>query len=156
MLKKLPGLLVLCGFALIPALVAPSFLLGRAPERTVSLAQDTPIVQEVTPPAPPPPQPKEVVFVTVTAYSSTPDQTDNTPFHTANGKAVGEGIVAANFLSLGTQLRIPEVFGDKIFTVQDRMHERFERRIDIWMPSRKEAKLFGIRDLMVEVLSEER
>ena len=35
--------------------------------------------------------------VVATAYSSTPDQTDSTPFTTASGTQVRDGIIAANF-----------------------------------------------------------
>lgn len=180
LLKKLPGLLALCEFALIPFLViSPSLSVGVAHvedppgrdnarsagvyppqggtqggtqgaalhERTISTATPS----EVQIAAVSEPTPREVIQVTVTAYSSTKDQTDNTPFHTANGNEVRDGIVAANFLPLGTQVRIPEVFGDKIFTVLDRMHERFDRRIDIWMPTREAAQEFGIRYLQIEI-----
>src|SRR5437868_1496729 len=38
----------------------------------------------------------------ITAYSSTEDQTDDSPFITASGAHVADGIVAANFLPLHT------------------------------------------------------
>ena len=88
---------------------------------------------------------------TITAYSSTPDQTDSTPFITANGMTVNDNLVAANWLKFGTRVRIPEYFGDKVFVVADRMHPRFDNRLDVWMPSREEAMNFGLRKLTVEV-----
>jgi 3D (Asp-Asp-Asp) domain-containing protein len=88
---------------------------------------------------------------TITAYSSTADQTDSTPFITANGMTVNDGIVAANWLKFGTRVRIPEYFGDKVFVVADRMNSRYDDRLDIWMPSRDEAINFGLRNLTVEV-----
>lgn len=158
LLKKLPRLLALCEFALIPFLViSPSLPIGVAhnnvPENVEkgfapgrgNEARITSATQSTS-------KPKEIMPVTVTAYSSTPDQTDDTPFHTANGMNVKDGIVAANFLPLGTKLRIPEAFGEKIFTVFDRMHERFDQRIDIWMPTREAAQEFGIRYLNIEIL----
>lgn len=91
--------------------------------------------------------------VTVTAYSSTPDQTDSTPFITANGQHVRDGIIAANFLPFGTRVRFPELYGDKVFTVEDRMHPRFPMRADVWMEERGEAVRFGIkRNVTLEVL----
>lgn len=90
--------------------------------------------------------------VLVTAYSSTPDQTDSTPFTMANGKHVYDGAVAANFLPFGTLVRFPDSFGNKIFTVEDRMHERFSDRMDIWMPTRQEAINFGVRVITVEII----
>jgi len=90
--------------------------------------------------------------VVVTAYSSAPDQTDSTPFIMANGKHVYDGAVAANFLPFGTLVKFPDLYGDKIFTVEDRMHPRFSHRMDIWMPSREEALRFGLRRTTVEII----
>ena len=89
---------------------------------------------------------------TVTAYSSTVDQCDSTPFITANGTHVRDGIVAANWLKFGTRVRIPEMYGDKVFVVTDRMHPRFDNRLDIWMAERSDAVAFGLRHLTIEVL----
>lgn len=90
--------------------------------------------------------------IVVTAYSSTPDQTDDTPFITASGKVVEDGIVASNFLAFGTKLRLPELFGDKIFIVEDRMHQRFSSdRLDIWFPDRETAQEFGIKTTVMEI-----
>jgi 3D (Asp-Asp-Asp) domain-containing protein len=88
----------------------------------------------------------------VTAYSSTVDQCDDTPFITANGTRVRDGIVAANWLKFGSRIRIPEMFGDKVFVVTDRMHPRFDDRLDIWMSEREDAIQFGLRRLDIEVL----
>lgn len=96
-------------------------------------------------------RPKRVMYVTVTAYSSTPDQTDDTPFIAATGKRVHDGMVAANFLRFGTRVRFPDNFGDKNFFVEDRMHERFSDRMDIWMETREEAIQFGKRRIKVEI-----
>lgn len=92
------------------------------------------------------------VWATVTAYSSTPDQTDDTPFITAKGTFVRDGIVAANFLEFGTKVRIPELFGDKIFVVEDRMHRRYSDRVDIWFPDRETAILFGKQQAVIEIV----
>ena len=91
--------------------------------------------------------------VIVTGYSSTPEQTDSTPFITASGSRVRDGIVATNLLPFGTKIRIPEIYGDKIFTVEDRMHSRKTVNVDIWFASYWEAKTFGITDSYIEVLN---
>lgn len=91
-------------------------------------------------------------YVTLTAYSSTVDQCDSTPFITANGTHVHDGTIAANFLRFGTKVRIPEYFGDQIFTVEDRTHPRYGDRVDIWMETRQQALNFGKRRLKIEVL----
>jgi len=49
------------------------------------------------------------ILVVITAYSSTVDQTDDTPFITANGSFVRDGIVANNMLPFGTKIKIPEL-----------------------------------------------
>jgi len=91
--------------------------------------------------------------ITVTAYSSTPDQTDDSPFITASGAWVYDGIVASNFLPFGTKVRFPELFRDKIFTVDDKMHNRFaDTRVDIWFSDRESAKEFGIKETIMEIL----
>ena len=90
--------------------------------------------------------------VIVTAYSSTPDQTDSSPFITANGTFVRDGIVACNFLPFGAKVRFPELYGGKIFTVEDRMAKRNSHKIDIWMETRSEAIQFGVKRLAMEML----
>lgn len=90
--------------------------------------------------------------ITVTAYSSTVDQCDDTPFITANGTHVRDGIIAANSLAFGTKVQFPDVFGDKIFVVEDRMNARYSDRADIWFETREEAKQFGIKKLRMIVL----
>src|SRR3989344_3213041 len=67
----------------------------------------------------------EEMILAATAYSSTPDQTDDTPFITAKGTTVRDGIIAANFLPFGTRIKIPDIYGDKIFVVEDRMNRRY-------------------------------
>jgi len=90
--------------------------------------------------------------VVVTAYSSTKNQTDETPFVTASGTWVREGIVAANFVPFGTRIKLPDIYGDKVFVVEDRMHHRKKYQVDIWFASYSEAKSFGAKRTVVEVL----
>ncbi|MFH0791647.1 MAG: hypothetical protein V1905_00275 [bacterium] len=97
-------------------------------------------------------EPIERFNVVVTGYSSTIEETDDTPFITAANTAVRQGIVAANFLSFGTKIRIPEVYGDMVFVVEDRMNVRNRRNVDIWFPSHPEAKEFGVKRTYIEVL----
>lgn len=86
---------------------------------------------------------EDAIKVWITAYSSSPDETDDTPNTTASQTRVRDGIVAANFLPFGTLIKIPEFFGDKIFVVEDRLHRRKKWVVDIWMPSKEEALEFG-------------
>ena len=48
--------------------------------------------------------PDRVVTVSMTAYNSLPEQTDSTPFTTAMGSTTRHGVLAANFVPLGTPL----------------------------------------------------
>lgn len=89
--------------------------------------------------------------VLVTAYSSTLDQTDASPFITARGTLVRDGIIAANFLPFGTKVRLPKIWPHKIFTVEDRMHARFSDRVDIWFATREEALAFGLKITELEI-----
>lgn len=96
-------------------------------------------------------KPRKIILVTVTAYSSTLDQTDDSPFVTASGTWVHDGTLAANFLPFGTKVRLPDHFGNKIFVIEDRMNPRFGRRADVWVETREAAKQFGIRRLKMEI-----
>lgn len=95
---------------------------------------------------------KSVMTVRATAYSSTPDQTDSTPFVTAMGTQVRDGIIAANFLPFGTKIRIPRIYGAKIFVVEDRMNRRYWHVVDVWFPDRASAMEFGNRTIEIEIL----
>lgn len=88
--------------------------------------------------------------VTATAYSSTVAQTDLTPCITAAGTRVRQGVVATNFLPLGTRLNI----GDEEFVVEDRMNARYNGKfiIDIWHPTTRLAREFGAQTLNIEVI----
>ncbi len=90
---------------------------------------------------------------TVTAYSSTPGQTDNTPYITAMGTFVRDGIVACNFLKFGTKVRLPQVYGDKVFVVEDRMALRNSHKLDVWMDTIDSARQFGVKKLSIEILN---
>lgn len=96
---------------------------------------------------------RENYIVTVTGYSSSIDETDDEPYITASGVYVKEGIVATNFLPIGTKIKIPSLFGDKVFVVHDRMNKRYYYRVDVWFPTKEEAKNFGIHyNVKIEIL----
>lgn len=94
---------------------------------------------------------RRTITATLTGYSATEDQTDATPCIAASGYDIcenpaGKNVVAANFLPIGTKIQIPKL-GNKVYIVEDRMHERFTDRIDILFPAsaggRTAAKNFG-------------
>ncbi len=100
---------------------------------------------------------KSASLRTMTAYNSEPGQTDDSPCITANGFNVCEhGVedtVAANFLPFGAKVRMPELYGDRVFIVRDRMNSRYKNRIDIWMVNRSDAIQFCVKRVKIEVLA---
>lgn len=95
-------------------------------------------------------------YHSMTAYTSEVAQTDASPCTTANGFNVCkhgiEDTVAANFLPFGTKVRIPEMFGDRVFVVRDRMNRRYPERVDVWFKEKPAAMQFGVRTLRVEII----
>jgi 3D (Asp-Asp-Asp) domain-containing protein len=97
-------------------------------------------------------------FYEVTAYTSEINQCDGDPCHTAMGFNLCtygiEDTIAANFLPFGAKIRMPELFGDKVFVVRDRMNSRFTDRIDVWLKDGHQARHFGVKIAKVEILGE--
>ncbi len=104
---------------------------------------------------------KQRIAATVTAY--TPDPRENGGKGKKSGTAIGTrirpGIVAVSrdLLKSGWN------FGDKIhieglgvFTIEDTMHQRHRRTIDVAVPDRKEAEKIGKRRAIVVTLLEGR
>jgi 3D (Asp-Asp-Asp) domain-containing protein len=110
--------------------------------------------------------------IVATSYSSDPYQTDSTPClpamnydlceHAMNGEV---NTIAANDLPLGTQVRFPELYGDTVFVVRDRMNRRYtgKSRIDFYVAkldadgnvdnvaSKQNAINFGVKRLKMEI-----
>ena len=102
-------------------------------------------------------KPVAIVNMVITAYTSQVAQTDDSPCITASGMDVcergAEDIVATNFnwLPFGTKLKIPELFGDRVFIIHDRMNSRYSKRVDVWMKSYADAVKFGKKYTAVEI-----
>ncbi|NQV12392.1 3D domain-containing protein [Candidatus Uhrbacteria bacterium] len=96
-------------------------------------------------------EPSRTMKIPVSAYNSLPNQTDSTPFNTADGTYVRDGLIAANFLPLGTRVRFPELYGDKEFIVKDRMNKRYNYKADIWMEEYSDAIQFGVHYTTIEI-----
>ncbi len=95
------------------------------------------------------------IRVIATGYSSSPLETDETPFITAAGTNVRDGIIASNLLPFGTKVMLPDLYGNKIFVVEDRMNSRKGvYQVDIWFPSRSDALNFGAKLTNMEVVKE--
>jgi 3D (Asp-Asp-Asp) domain-containing protein len=92
-----------------------------------------------------------------TGYSSSVRETDDTPFITASNTRTRPGVVALSRDILGRYNgQAPFRFGDAIhisgigdFSVEDSMHWRWRKRLDIWFPSPEAARNFGIRRVTV-------
>jgi len=135
---------------LIPAIVAFATLMvpTGATSNNVSAPQEETSHAQIIEKAPI----HNVYEVSVSAYSSSVDETDGTPNITASGTRTRDGVMAANFLPLGTRVQLPDLYGDKVFTVEDRMHRRFSDSVDVWMPSKATALHFGRKTSRIVVL----
>ena len=101
-------------------------------------------------------------YRTVTAYTSTVEQTDSTPCIGADGTNLcerwqeGETLCAANFVPFGTVLVLDnqeeaDGYDAIVCTVADRLSGRFNDRVDLYMGyDTFDAKQFGIRTLFVK------
>ncbi len=87
----------------------------------------------------------------ISAYTSRVQECDSTPFITASNTHVHDGTVATNQLPFGTRIKIPALYGDKIFVVEDRMNTRYTNNVDIWMDDLTAAKHFGRKNVTVEI-----
>ena len=95
------------------------------------------------------------MLLTATAYSARSQETDDTPRLTASNSRVRPGIVAISrdLFDMGW------VFGKKVyvqdlgvFTIDDLMHSRKTKQIDIYMEETQEALVFGRKKLNVFLL----
>jgi 3D (Asp-Asp-Asp) domain-containing protein len=103
--------------------------------------------------------------ITITAYSSEPEQTDNTPTITASGATVSKGTIALSRDLLTEYGGSPYSFHDTIwvhipksarlqpepFRVEDTMAPRWKQRADLWFETRETAERWGVRRGMVRV-----
>ena len=91
-------------------------------------------------------QPPKVVTCTITAYTTSSDETDNTPNLTATmvEATCGWTVAASQDLItwLGGRVYIP---GRGVRKVEDLMAPRWHLRIDILMPTKKMALEFGVK-----------
>jgi len=129
---------------------ATGLVTNYAQAKTIS-ASDFPNTFPVSEPN----EPRKTMKIAVTAYNSLPGQTDSTPCITANGfnlcKHDTEDQIAANFLPFGTKVKFPEIYGDRVFTVSDRMNKRYWYHTDIWMKSYSDASKFGLKYTTIEI-----
>lgn len=85
----------------------------------------------------------------VTAYTSSPDETDADPFTPADGGNVGQGLVACpREFPFGTMFMI----GGEIFRCGDRTSKKYDGRFDVWTATKEEAIALGKRIMDVHVV----
>jgi len=154
------------------AILLPLLMLAGVPQVGTAIAEST-VIEEAAFPVSEDKEARYEQWVVATAYSSDPWQTDSTPCLPAMQfdlckyyEDYGiEDTVAANFLPLGTQVKFPELYGDKIFVVRDRMNARYngKSRIDFWVGSvtpntpeiiaaaKTKARGFGVKQVKMEV-----
>lgn len=87
------------------------------------------------------------MFVSVSSYTSSPEETSGNPFITASGARVHLGTAAWNGVPFGTKFMLPEISGDLVYTVEDRgsMRVMGTTTIDVWRETKAEAFAIGRR-----------
>lgn len=154
--KKLAESRILAKKTAVAPLFAPKAqkpTMASTYDQLIAVIGKKPVVKKVAKAGIAPESPDRVINAVITAYTSTPDQTDSTPDIAASGKKVYDGMIAANGLPFGTKIKIPALYGEKIFTVDDRMNKRYGYgRMDIWLNTTKaEARKFGVQRVAVEI-----
>ena len=118
-------------------------------------------------------QAPRVLILKATAYTSSPRETDRTPFITATGARTRLGILAVSRdllqseLPYGSLVRLYDLgrwqdgigagtfdplFKGLLFVVEDTMHKRKRQQIDVWLPDRTLALKFGVRRVKLVVV----
>jgi len=93
----------------------------------------------------------EILTAKVSAYNSTPGQTDESPFEMASGKTVFNGAIACpTRYKFGTKAMI----NGQIYICEDRMAARYRQGnyFDIWMLAPETAKAFGSQTLEITII----
>lgn len=95
--------------------------------------------------------PHEIVRASVSAYTSSPDETDDTPEINARGTKPGPGSIACpTRYPFGTEV----IIKDESYFCDDRMNPRYAdgNYFDIWMESKVEAMHWGRRTIDAQVV----
>ncbi len=129
------------------ALVFPAGIKPIAP-----IAAQSTTVKKAIPKKKPAPKVIRTMRASATAYNSLAAQTDATPFFAADGTHTYWGMVAMNCVPFGTKVRIPSMYGSKVFKVHDRGGFGCNH-VDVWMQHYGDARKFGRRTITVEIVS---
>jgi 3D (Asp-Asp-Asp) domain-containing protein len=136
------------------AYTSTSAVVSRTWVDHIASADEPEVMEEpIVEPSDAPAQTIKVLYREMTAYTSRPQETDDSPCVSADGSVVFDGMVASNGLPFGTKFRIPDYFGDKVFEVRDRMNARYTTRIDIWMDNTKDMYQWGYKkNVKIEII----
>lgn len=153
-------------FKIVIAAAGVAALLSLIPGRAVTYHAERTVAEaaEVVVTMPPPealafvygpdeeiPTQNELMRATVSGYTSSADETDDTPEINASGLKPGPGSIACPArYPFGTRVIIA---GDE-YACDDRMNERYAHgdHFDIWFPSKAEAMHWGRQTVTVEVV----
>src|SRR5437870_10110648 len=131
--------------------------LGTQESKAVGPASSTnPVTEKTAGPTAPPANENASASTTVAAAADTYMATAySLPGHTASGLPVGRGVIAADpsVLPFGTRVRLEGAGYNGEYIVADAGTAVKGRRIDIWMPTLREAKHFGLHAMKLTVLS---
>ena len=92
-----------------------------------------------------------LVVAEISAYTSSVDETDDTPTLMADGTTTRHGAIACpSKYSFGTQVQI----GDDKYFCSDRMNKRYRdsEHFDIWVESKEKAFAWGRRTLTIKII----
>lgn len=119
------------------ALMVPSMLSGRT---ITVVGVSTTVAESISEP--------EIMTAYVTAYTSDPSETDDSPFITASQTRVRDGVIACpRRFPFGSRVEIE----GKEYVCEDRMHPRYTDRFDVWMAEKNDALEWGKRKLQVKI-----
>ena len=117
------------------------------------------VITDELPAPPPPPAPpapaEEISEATAAAAQAYVATAYSLPGRTATGRPVGKGVIAADtrVLPFGTRVRIDAGPYSGEYVVADIGSRVKGRKIDVWVPSNREACRFGRRNIKLTVLS---
>jgi 3D (Asp-Asp-Asp) domain-containing protein len=97
-------------------------------------------------------KPKPVVVKTMTVTITAYTVGDGSGYYAADGKRVYFGMLACPYsLKFGTKVRIPKLYGSKVFACHDRSATR-EGLVDVWVDSFPKAFAIGRQKQKIEII----
>jgi 3D (Asp-Asp-Asp) domain-containing protein len=140
---------------------APLSEISLVTSETGAVAMPAPVAPAAVPvivdalPAPPAPKPAEIKEAAATAPQAYVATAYSLPGRTATGRPVAKGLIAADprVLPFGTRVRLDAGPYSGEYTVADAGSRVKGRKIDVWVPTHREACRFGRRNIKLTILS---